>query len=87
LTDFNITDDKIQLDDDIFSSLSTIGSGNFVSAAGATALDANDYLIFNTTNNYLYYDADGSGAGAMVHFATLNVDIEQENWTSFELVA
>ena len=85
LTDFNITDDKIQLDDDIFSSLSTIGSGNFVSAAGATALDANDYLIFNTTNNYLYYDADGSGAGAMVHFATLNVEIT--SYTSFEVVA
>jgi Ca2+-binding RTX toxin-like protein len=83
ISDFNIANDKIRLDNSIFSSLSTIGSSNFVSSAGATALDANDYLIFNTTNNYLYYDADGSGAGAMVHFATLNVDITSH--TSFEL--
>ena len=84
ITDFNLTQDKIRLDDDIFSALSSIGAGNFVSAAGATALDANDYLIFNTTNNYLYYDADGSGAGDMVHFVTLNVDITSH--TSFELL-
>jgi serralysin len=83
ITDFNLTQDKIRLDDDIFSALSSIGAGNFVSAAGATALDANDYLIFNTTNNYLYYDADGSGTDPMVHFATLNVDITSH--TSFEL--
>jgi Ca2+-binding RTX toxin-like protein len=84
ITDFNLTQDKIRLDDDIFSALSSIGAGNFVSAAGATALDADDYLIFDRTNNYLYYDADGSGAGAMVHFATLNVDIT--SYTSFEVV-
>ena len=85
LTDFNLTQDKIILDDDIFSALSSIEAENFVSAAGATALEANDFLIFNTTNNFLYYDADGSGVGAMVHFATLNVDITSH--TSFELVA
>jgi Ca2+-binding RTX toxin-like protein len=85
LTDFNLTQDKIRLDDDIFSALSSIGAGNFVSGAGATALEADDFLIFNTTNNFLYYDADGNRAGAMVHFATLNVDITSH--TSFELVA
>ena len=85
LTDFNLTQDKIRLDDDIFFALSSIEAENFVSGAGATALEADDFLIFNTTNNFLYYDADGSGAGAMVHFATLNVDITSH--TSFELVA
>ena len=85
LTDFNLTQDKIRLDDDIFLSLSSIEAENFVSAAGATALDTTDFLIFNTTNNFLYYDADGNGDGAMVHFATLNVDITSH--TSFELIA
>ena len=85
LTDFNLTQDKIRLDDDIFLALSSIEAENFVSAAGATALEADDFLIFNTTNNFLYYDADGNGDGAMVHFATLNVDITSH--TSFELVA
>ena len=90
LIDFNIAQDKIRLDVDIFSALSTlsnIGSGNFVSGLGAAAEQEDDYLIFNTANSYLYYDADGSGAGAMVHFATLNVVIPSDSYTSFELVA
>ena len=85
ISDFNLSKDKIRLDDDIFSALSSIGADNFVSYVGATALDADDYLIFDTANNYLYYDADGVGGDAMVHFATLNDDITSH--TSFELVA
>ena len=37
-----------------------------MSGAGATALDANDYITYDTSNGNLYYDADGSGAGSEV---------------------
>ena len=84
LTDFNLSLDEIHFNGSIFTSLSSgITAENFVQAASAS--EADDYLIYNTSNNYLYYDADGSGVGAMIHIATLNVDIT--SYTSFDLVA
>jgi Ca2+-binding RTX toxin-like protein len=76
ISDFNVTDDTIQLENAIFTSLATLGTlaaGSFRSGAGfTTAADANDYLIYNSTTGALYYDADGSGAGVTaVQFATL----------------
>jgi Ca2+-binding RTX toxin-like protein len=84
LLDFDIRYDKIRLDSGIFWSLSSgIIEDNFVYGNGATASEADHHLILDTADNSLYYDADGSGAGAMVHFATLNVVISH---TSFDLV-
>ena len=56
-----------------FGSLSAgaLSAANFVSGAGATAADADDYFIFNTSNNTLYYDSDGSGANAASAVATI----------------
>lgn len=44
---------------------------NLVQGAGAVALDANDYIAFDTSTGALYYDTDGNGAGEAIHFATL----------------
>lgn len=35
------------------------------------AADSNDYIVYETDTGSLYYDADGSGAGAKVQFAAL----------------
>jgi hypothetical protein len=59
--------------------MTAIGATGFVAgdvryweAAGATSgHDANDRVVYNTTNGNLYYDADGSGAGAAQLIATL----------------
>ena len=77
ITDFNVVDDTIQLENAIFTSLTTLGTlaaTSFRSGAGIiSAADANDYLIYNTTTGNLYYDADGSGAASTaVLFATLD---------------
>ena len=73
INDFSHIEDVIQLENKIFTKLTATGSlsdANFVAGNGV-AVDANDYILYNTTNGNLYYDADGNGTGAAVQFATL----------------
>ena len=64
--------DYFVLDNDIFKKFSgydsfdDISSENYI--VGTKALDSNDYLVYNSSNQTLYYDADGSGKGKMVAF-------------------
>ena len=37
-----------------------------------TATDTNDRVVYNTSTGSLYYDADGSGAGAAQLIATFS---------------
>ena len=65
--------DRIALDDAIFAAIGPLGALNanaFVTGNAAT--DANDRIIYNNLTGQLYYDADGSGAGAQVQFALLS---------------
>ncbi len=74
IADFVSGTDHLSLDNDFFAAFTATGAivaGNLVQGAGAVALDADDYLIFDASTNALYYDADGSGAGAAVQFAAL----------------
>ncbi len=67
----------LRFDGSAFSALGGAGhfaasDGRFYAAAGASGgHDADDRLIYNTTTGQLYYDADGSGAGAPELVATL----------------
>jgi Ca2+-binding RTX toxin-like protein len=38
---------------------------------GTVAIDANDYVIYNSANGQLFYDANGSAAGGQILFATV----------------
>jgi len=74
LADFVSGQDIIKLDKDIFASLAVEGAlsaANFNSSATGAAADTNDYLLHNITSGALLYDADGSGPGAAVQFASL----------------
>lgn len=73
VADFIIGQDKLWLDKTIFTAFSATGpvsADNF--RKGATALDSNDFILFDNTDNSLYYDADGTGPIAPVKFATLS---------------
>jgi hypothetical protein len=52
-----------------------LSSDYFVSGSGATAADANDYFLFDTDTDELWFDADGDGLGeSPVLIATFNFD-------------
>lgn len=75
LTDFLTGADKVQFSKAVFTALGSIGNltaAEFRSGAGVTGgQDADDHIVYNTTTGVLYYDADGSGAGAAVQVALL----------------
>lgn len=74
--DFATGTDKLEISEALFGQ--DFGSGPSLDAAvfrnNATGLaqDAADRFIYNNLNGALYFDADGSGAGARVRIASLN---------------
>jgi Ca2+-binding RTX toxin-like protein len=78
ITDFSVVDDTIHLDDAVFTALApgALAAGAFhVVAGGSAAGDADDRIIYNATNGALWYDADGTGAGAAVFFAQVSAGL------------
>jgi Ca2+-binding RTX toxin-like protein len=81
IKDFVTGTDKIVLAAKIFSKFTgssagtPIAAGNLVVGAGsaAKAADSNDYLIYDTGSDLLYYDADGNGSGAAVAFVKVEL--------------
>ena len=75
ILDFTSGQDTISLSLSVFSALGEAGPlqgrGFFAANSTGTALDDNDYILYNTTTGALLYDADGNGAGVSVQFATL----------------
>ena len=77
IADFTSGADRLRLDDGVHAGIGATGNfaagdGRFFAGAGATSgHDANDRVVYDTSTGALYYDADGSGAGAAVLVATL----------------
>jgi Ca2+-binding RTX toxin-like protein len=70
---FNPIEDQMMVDNAVFTALAATGplsGAAFTIGAAATALSHR--FIYNSANGQLLYDADGSGGGAAVHFATLS---------------
>ncbi|MET0744517.1 MAG: calcium-binding protein [Microvirga sp.] len=83
VTDFNVRDDSIYLDNAIFKKLGKKGSeatpahlkkGFFT--IGDKAQDANDHVIYNKKTGALFYDQDGTGAKEAIQFATLKKNLK-----------
>ncbi|WP_371766852.1 DUF4347 domain-containing protein [Massilia sp.] len=77
IEDFSKGEDKLRLENAIFTKLAatgTLGAGN-LKVIGSAALDADDYIQYDKATGALYYDADGSGAGAAVKFAIVGVNL------------
>jgi Ca2+-binding RTX toxin-like protein len=73
ITDFNAVADTVRLENAIFARLAegTLSASAFTSNTSGNAADASDRIIYESDTGRLYYDSDGTGAAAKVHFATL----------------
>jgi VCBS repeat-containing protein len=79
ISDFNVADDAIWLDNAIFTKLGRLGTETKPAqlkkdffAVGSRAKDKNDYIVYDKAKGVLYYDADGSGKAKAVEIATLS---------------
>ena len=80
ITDFVVVHDTIQLENSVFTHLTTTGMLNAASLKiGAAATDANDYVIYNSNTGALLYDADGNGAHAPTQIALLGTHLALTN--------
>jgi Ca2+-binding RTX toxin-like protein len=62
IADFNVAADEIWLDNDVFTKAGAIGQlKSDAFHKGTAAADAEDRMIYNSSNGYLYYDRDGTG--------------------------
>lgn len=86
ITDFTQGGDLIGLYTPVFTALSgdIDLSDNIVN--GSSALDGNDYLIFDGSRGALFYDADGSGSGKAVLVATMS-GVNSLSVTDFETIS
>ena len=89
ITDFNHTDDTIQLYKMVMSALGsagTLSANNF--KLSTQALDSSDRIIYNVNSGALSYDADGSGATASIQIALIGVTTHPTNidYTDFSIV-
>jgi Ca2+-binding RTX toxin-like protein len=75
ISDYSSADDTILLDDAIFAGIGAAGTGLAadVFKIGAAATTSAQRIIYNSDTGALFYDADGSGAGIAVQWATLTV--------------
>jgi serralysin len=73
ISDYSSADDTILLDDAIFAAIGPAGTDLAAAAfaIGSAATSSAHRIIYNSGTGQLFYDADGSGAGAAVHWATL----------------
>ena len=86
ISDFVVPDDTIQLNNAIFTKLSTLGILDSTAfKMGVAASDANDFIIYNPNTGALFYDSDGNGSATAVEIAILGVNLALTN-TDFVIV-
>ncbi len=85
ITEYSVMDDTIRLDDAVFVGLAagTLAASAFAVNLTGAAADALDRIIYESDTGNMYFDADGSGAGARIHFATLAANLTLTNTDLF----
>ena len=74
ITDYNVVNDTIQIENAVYTALNatgTLAAAQFVNSPSGAAVDSNSIIIYNSSTGKLLYDADGTGAVASVEIAQL----------------
>jgi Ca2+-binding RTX toxin-like protein len=71
ITDFTSGADKLQLSAKIFAKVKGVNFADVFHDTAITDTHVNNYIIYDSSTGIVSYDADGSGAGTAVQFATL----------------
>ncbi|MDQ6433065.1 calcium-binding protein [Mesorhizobium sp. LHD-90] len=81
VADFNVADDRFLLSDAVFTALSpgVLAAAAFRVNTSGLANDASDRIIYESDTGKLFYDADGVGGAAGVHFTTVGVGLGLTN--------
>lgn len=81
ITDFAAGTDEIRLENAVFAGLAggTLADTRFVANASGAATNTNHRVIYETDTGKLFFDADGSGAGAAIQFAVLQPGLALTN--------
>lgn len=86
ILDFDAPSDTIHLDRTIFKGIAASGTlGASAFHTGTAAHDSSDRIIYDSSTGKLLYDAEGTGAAAAIHFATLGTGlaINQLDFTAY----
>jgi Ca2+-binding RTX toxin-like protein len=77
ITDFRAADDTIRIDNAVFTGLAggALAGAAFQANSSGNAADASDRIIYESDTGKLFFDSDGTGAAAKVHFATLGTGL------------
>ncbi len=77
ITDYNVADDRIWIDDAVFAGLSTgvLSASAFRAHSSGQAQDADDRIIYDTDSGYLYFDVDGTGSAGRIYFAQVDAGL------------
>jgi serralysin len=82
ITDFRVVDDTIRLDNAVFTKVGangTLKSSGFYANLTGKAHDRDDRIIYEKDTGRLFYDADGTGSKAAIHFATVGKKLTLTN--------
>ena len=81
INDFNAVQDTIHLDNDVFVGLTigTLDPSAFAINSRGIATDAFDRVVYEMVTGRVFFDPDGNGIGAHVHFATLAPNVTLTN--------
>jgi Ca2+-binding RTX toxin-like protein len=76
ITDFTVNVDKMRLENAIFTTVGAdLASNEFLASTSGAATTSTQRILYDTTDGRLYYDPDGNGAQARIHFATLSAGL------------